>query len=97
MPVETVTISLPPETAALVHEAVERGEFASSLEVLEEALHLWADARTLHPEDVPRLRRLWEEAQQDQSPGVDPDEVFDRLERRYQVLVDRQVEPESAA
>jgi DNA-damage-inducible protein J len=37
---------------------------------------------------VGALRRLWQEAAQDTSPGLSPDDVLDRLERKYRALAD---------
>jgi antitoxin ParD1/3/4 len=37
---------------------------------------------------VADLRRLWREARADKSPGPDPDEVLDELERKYQAMAD---------
>jgi hypothetical protein len=32
---------------------------------------------------IEKLRRVWEQAMEDNSPGVPADEVLDRLERKY--------------
>jgi antitoxin ParD1/3/4 len=39
--VEKISIALPPEMAANVREAVETGEYASTSEVVRDALHEW--------------------------------------------------------
>lgn len=59
--VEKVSIALTPEMLAVVREAVESGEYASSSEVLREALREWKRRRTLERKEVEELRRLWEE------------------------------------
>jgi len=38
--------------------------------------------------EIADLREMWREARADKRPGLDPDEVFDELERRYQALAD---------
>lgn len=57
--VEKVSIALTPEMAAVVRQAVESGEYASSSEVVREALREWKLKRTLLQSDIDELRRLW--------------------------------------
>jgi antitoxin ParD1/3/4 len=59
--VEKVSVALTPEMLALVREAVESGEYASSSEVMREALRDWKRRRALERKEVEELRRLWEE------------------------------------
>lgn len=59
--VEKVSVALTPEMLAVVREAVESGEYASSSEVVREALREWKRRRALESKDVAELRRLWEE------------------------------------
>ena len=40
-----IAVSVSPQQAAQIREAVERGGYASSSQVVREALHLWFDAR----------------------------------------------------
>jgi antitoxin ParD1/3/4 len=42
--VERISIALPPEMVANIRKAVETGEYASSSEVVRDALHEWTDA-----------------------------------------------------
>ena len=42
----------------------------------------------LQKQGVEQLRQLWQQARQDTRPGVPADEVLDRLERKYQAMVD---------
>jgi antitoxin ParD1/3/4 len=86
--VEKLSIALPPEMAALVREAVEAGEYASSSEVIREALRDWKRKRLLQRQGVGELRALWQQALNDTRPGVAADEVLDRLERKYQAMID---------
>ena len=81
--VEKISIALPPEMVSQVREAVEAGEYSSSSEVIREALRAWSRKRSLRANSLDDLRKIWQEARADKSPGVDPDEVFDRLERKY--------------
>lgn len=86
--IEKISIALPPEMVSMVRQAVESGEYASSSEVIREALREWTHRRTLREEGLSELRKVWQQAMQDDSPGVSPDEVFDRLERKYQAIAD---------
>lgn len=92
--IEKISIALPPEMVAQLREAVQTGEYASSSEVVREALRDWRHKRQLQQNGVAELRRLWQEARADRSPGLDPDEVFDELERKYQAITDTASEAE---
>ncbi len=59
--VEKVSIALTPEMLAVVREAVESGEYASTSEVMREALRDWKRRRALEEKDIEELRRLWTE------------------------------------
>lgn len=86
--VEKISIALPPEMVSIVREAVESGEYASSSEVVREALRDWSHKRNLRERGLDELRQVWKEAMDDNSPGVSPDEVFNRLERKYRALAE---------
>ena len=86
--VEKLSIALPPEMAAIVRHAVEAGEYSSNSEVIRDALREWNHKRALQQQEVEELRRMWQQAIDDKRPGVPADEVFDRLERRYQAMID---------
>lgn len=58
---EKLSVALSPELAGLVREAVATGEYASSAEVIREALREWKLRRTLAPQETEALRRLWDE------------------------------------
>jgi antitoxin ParD1/3/4 len=81
--VEKISIALPPEMVSQVREAVEAGEYSSSSEVVREALRDWTQKRSLRAEGLEELRRVWRQAMENPSPGVDPAEVFDRLHKKY--------------
>jgi len=59
--VEKVSIALTAEMAATVRAAVSAGEYASSSEVVREALRDWTQRRTLRQRETEILRQLWEE------------------------------------
>ena len=79
--VEKVSIALTPEMAALVRKAVKSGEYASSSEVIREALRDWKLKRTLQQKELEELRHLWEEGL-NSGPGQLPDMQAIKAEAR---------------
>lgn len=59
--VEKISIALTPEMVALVRDAVESGEYATSSEVVREALRDWKLKRLFQLQNIDELRRLWQE------------------------------------
>ncbi len=88
--VEKISIALPPEMVAVVRNAVDTGEYASSSEVVRDALRDWTQKRSLRQQGIEELRQVWQQAIKDKSPGEPVDDVLDRLERKYQALADAQ-------
>jgi antitoxin ParD1/3/4 len=86
--VEKISIALPPEMVALLRQAVDTGEYASSSEVVRDALRDWTQKRNLRQQGVEELRQVWQQAIEDRKPGVPVEDVLDRLERRYQAIAD---------
>lgn len=86
--VEEVSIALPADVVSAIRDAVATGEYASISEVVREALRDWMHQRSLRLRVVAVLRPVWQEAMEDQRPGVDADAVLDRLARKYQALAD---------
>ena len=86
--VEKISIALPPEMVAQLRNAVETGEYASSSEVVRDALRDWTHKRQLQQHGISELRKLWQQAREDNTPGIPMDDVLGRLERKYQALAD---------
>ena len=59
--VEKLSIALTPEMAKEVRAAVKQGEYASSSEVIREALRDWRRKRALEEQEIKELRGLWRE------------------------------------
>ena len=87
--VEKISIALPPEMVAQLRQAVATGEYASSSEVVRDALRDWSHKRQLQQNGIAELRKLWQEALADNAPGVPADQVFEALERKYLAMADR--------
>jgi antitoxin ParD1/3/4 len=85
---EKISIALPPEMVHLVRGAVATGEYASSSEVIRDALRDWTYKRNLRQQGLVELRKVWQEAMNDKTPGISPDDVLDRLELKYQAIAD---------
>ncbi|HSI56054.1 MAG TPA: type II toxin-antitoxin system ParD family antitoxin, partial [Ideonella sp.] len=73
---EKISIALPSEMVSIVRGAVATGEYASSSEVIRDALRDWIRKRSLRQQGVDELRQVWQAALQDKSPGVSADEVL---------------------
>ena|SRR5271165_2221861 len=86
--IEKISIALPKEMVSAVRDAVDTGEYASSSEVVREALRDWTYKRNLRESGIEELRGVWKQAMEDDSPGISPEEVFRRLEEKYQALAD---------
>ncbi|MCP5408374.1 MAG: type II toxin-antitoxin system ParD family antitoxin [Chromatiaceae bacterium] len=59
--VEKLSIALTPEMANEVRMVVKSGEYASSSEVIREALRDWHRKRLLQYQEIEELRELWSE------------------------------------
>ncbi|PWR21891.1 type II toxin-antitoxin system ParD family antitoxin [Zavarzinia compransoris] len=67
--VEKLTIALTPEMAGSVRQAVRSGEYASTSEVIREAVREWQERRALPGLTVEELRALAEEGR-DSGPNT---------------------------
>jgi antitoxin ParD1/3/4 len=86
--VEKISIALPPQMAAQLREAVATGEYASSSEVVRDALRDWTHKRQLQQNGIAELRQLWQQAREKNGPYVPADEVITRLEQKYQAIAE---------
>jgi antitoxin ParD1/3/4 len=87
--IERLTITLPAEMAASVREAVDEGNYASSSEVIREALRDWKMKRAVQMQELAALRADIDIGLKDLVAGrtspFDPEEIIrlgrERLER----------------
>ncbi len=56
----TLTVSLTPEQAARLEQAVESGSYASSSEIVRDALLLWEEREELRARELEHLRQAYE-------------------------------------
>jgi antitoxin ParD1/3/4 len=59
--IEKISVALPADMLARVRAAVESGDYASTSEVIREALREWKGRRETSQEAIEELRRLWRE------------------------------------
>ena len=59
--VAKMSVALTPELHELVQEAVATGDYASTSEVMREALRDWKERRERKREAIRELRQLWDE------------------------------------
>ena len=93
---EKISIALTPEMVAVVRGAVATGEYASSSEVVRDALRDWTHKRSLRQQGVAELRQVWQDAVRDKRRSAEVDDVLNRLERKYQAIADSADEVGSA-
>jgi antitoxin ParD1/3/4 len=58
--IEKISVALPGEMVASVREAVNAGEYASSSEVIRDALREWKAKRALREQAIQELGRVWD-------------------------------------
>lgn len=59
--VEKVSIALTGEQVSALKAAVEAGEYATTSEIVREAVRDWQLKRELRQEDIRRLRQMWDD------------------------------------
>ena len=83
---ERITITLTPEMAQAVRDAVEAGEYASSSEIIREALRDWRHKRALQEQELADLRAKIQEGLDDIAAGrvhdFDPERIIRKGEER---------------
>jgi antitoxin ParD1/3/4 len=80
--VERLTVTMPAEMAETLRRTVAGGEYASTSEVVREALREWTRARDAERRDLDTLQAAIR-AGLDSGPGIPADQVFAELRARY--------------
>ena len=66
--IQKVSVALTSEQVAALRQAVAAGEYATTSEIVREAIRDWQLKRELRQEDVRRLRQLWDEGKASGKP-----------------------------
>jgi len=85
---ENINIVLPSDMVTNLRTAVKSGEYASSSEVIREALRDWKLKRKVESLEIDELRRLVQEGI-DSGPSIDGQLVFSRLRKKYSEMADK--------
>ncbi len=80
--VEKLSIALTPEFAADIREAIATGEYASTSEVVRDALRAWKQVRQGRQVAIVELRRLWRDGVGGGSEPLDAEEIKRRGRER---------------
>ncbi|WP_186200325.1 ribbon-helix-helix domain-containing protein [Burkholderia gladioli] len=87
---ERLTITMPPEMAGAIRQAVEDGDYASTSEVVREALREWKTRRKLMLGELAELKAEIDQGLADVAAGrvkkFDPQNI---IERGRQLLAER--------
>jgi antitoxin ParD1/3/4 len=66
--VHKVSIALTSEQIGVLKAAVDAGEYATTSEIVREAIRDWQFKRELRQEDIQRLRQMWDEGKASGKP-----------------------------
>ncbi|MDE1149648.1 MAG: type II toxin-antitoxin system ParD family antitoxin [Azospirillaceae bacterium] len=81
--IQKVSVALTGEQVASLRAAVDAGEYATTSEIVREAIRDWQFKREMRQEDLKRLRQMW-----DDGKASGPTEPFD-VERMIAAARDR--------
>ena len=76
---QKISVALTGEQIASLKAAVEKGEYATTSEIVREAVSDWQFKRELCEEDISRLRQLWKEGK-----ASGPPERLDHADVRHE-------------
>ncbi|MCW1410727.1 MULTISPECIES: type II toxin-antitoxin system ParD family antitoxin [Rhizobium] len=86
--VEKISVSMTPQQADLLRDAVQSGAYASSSEVIREAMRDWSAKWQQRRGDIQKMREMWAEGKASGAASpVDFDEVLE--EARQELKADR--------
>jgi antitoxin ParD1/3/4 len=80
--IEKISIALPQDMVADVKAAVEQGDYATTSEVIRDALRDWRLKRKVEALEVEELRQLVQEGI-DSGPSIDAETVFAQLRAKF--------------
>ena len=81
---EKISITLTPEMNRIIKQRVAAGDFASSSELIREALRVWQKREAEHQERLASIRARIQKSLDDPKPSIPAEEVFDRLKKMHE-------------
>lgn len=78
---EKISITLTPELNRIIKQRVAAGDFASSSELIREALRVWQKREDEHRERLASIRARIQKSLDDPRPSIPAEDVFDRLKK----------------
>ena len=81
---EKISITLTPEMNRIIKQRVAAGDFASSSELIREALRVWQKREDEHGERLASIRARIQKSIDDPRPNIPAEEVFDRLKEMHE-------------
>ena len=81
--IERMTVALPAEMADTIRAAIEAGEYASTSDVVHDALRLWEDRRKVRAQSLVALKTAWDEGKASGVAGpLDMDKIVRNAKQR---------------
>ena len=80
---QKISMTLTPEMNRIIKQRVEAGDFASSSELIREALRVWQKQEDEHQERLASIRARIQRSIDDPRPSIPAEEVFDRLKKLH--------------
>lgn len=81
---EKISITLTPAMNRMIQKRVKSGQFASSSELIREALRVWQKQEDEHQERLASIRARIQRSIDDPRPSIPAEKVFDRLKKMHQ-------------
>jgi antitoxin ParD1/3/4 len=81
---EKISITLTPEMNRMIRKRVDSGEFASSSELIREALRLWQKQDEMHKQQLSEIRARIKAAMDDPRASIPASDVFGRLRAHHE-------------
>jgi antitoxin ParD1/3/4 len=88
--VQKVSVALTGEQIGALKAAIATGEYATSSEIVREAIRDWQFKRELRQEDLKRLRQLWDQGKTSAATPVDFEAARQEARQRLAILAEDQ-------
>jgi antitoxin ParD1/3/4 len=81
---EKISITMTPEMLRVIRESVDAGEYASTSEVIRDAMRLWQRRREEHAERIKSIKARIRRSLDDPRPDLTSEELDDALEEMFE-------------